>query len=207
MTDSRILFIYTVSLLHCLLRNILAIMFYLPISISGLVPWQVTLSSLCTVKLDIDVGTHYWHVVLDREGILQDFPSWAMKTPLFSSVQPLSYPLSYLLRDIFRHIQVTVCVLPPYHRYTRGTERESTLICCCDTNDPDGFHLHGSECTQSHACMKMIIWFRCHVSWTGVWARIVKCVTFIGCLFFCISLKSSFTTLLKRSLHNCRSNN
>lgn len=149
MMDSHILFIYTIWSLP---RNTLAIMFHLPFLNPALVRWQVNLSSLGTVKLDIDVGTQYWHAVLlfDREGILQDFPSWTIKTPLFSSVQPLSY----LLRDIFRHIQVTVCVLPRYHRYSRSTERESTLMCCCNTNDPDGLHLHGSVCTHFHLAWK-----------------------------------------------------
>lgn len=87
-----------------------------PVSISGSVCWQVTLSCLCSV--DFDTGAHFWQAVysFDRGGVFQYFPSWGMRLPLFSASGYLpSYP-GYSLR------------IAPYHRYTGGREGKYTDI-------------------------------------------------------------------------------
>lgn len=173
-----------------------------PVSISRSVCWQVTLSCLCSVELV--VGTHSWHAVHLFEGALgKTFLPEVWELHCFA-LPPLCPPPP--IQDIFPHIQVTVCVLPSYHRYTHDTDGESTLICCCDiSTDPDGLYLRVFEYT----CMKTIV--TRHVSQTGVWGRIVKCDTFIGCLFFLYPLlfliynvvKEVILQLQKRRLKGC----
>lgn len=200
--NSHILFIYAVW--SPPRNNPRPCFFTSPVSISRSVCWQVTLS--CLRSVEIDVGTLSWHAVhlFDTGGIWQDFPIWAMRALLFSPVQPLSSTL----QGIFRHIQVTVCVLPPYHRYTR----EYTDMLLWYEYWPRWFVFAClGACTHSHTCKKTIIWFGYHVNRRGVWGRIVKMWYFYRMFVFLYPIliliynivKEVIPQLLRRRLKGC----
>lgn len=111
--------------------------------------FQLTFSPLCL---------HFWVSMLAGNpppdldvGTLQIcFMGLALGETFFPEAQallpthivfPPVYTLSSTLQDIFHHIQVTVCFLAPYHKYTRGRERKSALRYHSDRSaDPDGLH-------------------------------------------------------------------
>lgn len=135
-------------------------------SISGSVCWQVTLLHLSYVQWRCMHTLLACCTLVWGGGIWWDFPSWGMRTSLFSLFAPCPPPV--LLQDVFpSYPGYSVCIAPLIIG-TLETERESTLICFCDTNtDPDG-SCPRSKYTPTHVHSRRFIWFRCHVSRQGM---------------------------------------